>query len=113
MNGKLCIYDDIKPYLEATKQIHGKRDSVFLSINYGFKKADSYSFFKNPNLGEQNLARYIRQVCEKLAISVEGLRDSFSMHRLRATAISNRFEAGLEAEPLSMQTGHRQPQFLK
>lgn len=112
LNGKLCIYDDIKFYLKATKIIHGRRDD-FLSINYRFKKGDINYFFENQNLGEQALPKYIRQFCEKLDISAERLRDSFPMHGLRAKPITNRFEAGLWEESISMKSGHRQTQYLK
>lgn len=46
-------------------------------------------------------------------ITGDGTRTSFNAHGLRETSITNRFEAGLEAESIAIVTGHRQPDPLK
>lgn len=86
---------------------------IFLSIDYGFKLVDHTKFYKNPNIGDSKTSRYIKNICEKWGIEGEDLRYAFSMHSLRATGITNRFESGIQSEPRAIQNAHFQTQSLK
>lgn len=112
LNGKVCIYDDIKLYFKATKKFM-IRETIYVSINYGLRKRNSCSLIKNQNLDEQTLPKYIRQVFEKLGVSGEWLPDNVFMYGLFSMAITNRLKAGLDLESVSMQTVHRHRQYLK
>lgn len=89
-----------------------RSDQFFLSVNYNFRSGNLESFYRNCNLGPQNLPKYVCWACHKLSIKGEGVRDSFSAHGLRATAIKNLFESGFEKESVCRKTGHKQSSSL-
>lgn len=61
------------------------------------------------NLVKQILSRHIKYVCEKLVIIIECDQNNMTAYGLPATLIIIQFEAGWEAEHISMLNGHRQP----
>lgn len=67
-----------------------KREKKFLSVNYNYDVNVVTSHFKDMNLGENNVCRYIFEVRERLDITGEETRASFSGHGLRAMATTNR-----------------------
>lgn len=84
-----------------------------LSVNYYYDVYDLITNFKDMNSGEMNFFRCIYEVCSKLEITRKGTLDSFKGHEMRDTAITNRFETGIEAESIAMITRHRKQQSLK
>lgn len=66
LNGQLCIFEDIKEYIDMGEGIHRSRTKVFLADNYFGKKTYKINrmFFKNCNLGEEILPRYIKEACD-------------------------------------------------
>lgn len=118
LNQTLCIYDDIELYLRATEHLRKEGSSkedlrFFLSVNYSFKPDQISTFYKKSNLGPRTISNYVTQTCKDLQIVGEGTRECFTAHGLRATAITNMFEQGIEAESISKFTGHRNPKSLK
>ena len=113
LDGVVCVFDTIELYLNCTKKIHRDRKNLFLSVNYAFQKNKYDTYFKNCKLGAKTLPKYVKRVCELLNITGDGVRHSFTAHGIRATCITNLFEAGFERESIATKTGHRQPKSLK
>lgn len=76
------------------------RTKVFLAVNYFGKKTYKINrmFFKNCNLGEGILPRYIKEACDAVWVIGEWVRDHFTAHGLRATCITFLFQAGHQKE---------------
>lgn len=112
LNGQLCVFDDIERYLTATAKFRNEKDELLLSVNYGFTPGDLQTFYKNCNLGAGTVSKYVTGSCDKLGICGDGVRDSFTMHGIRATSITNLFDDGYERETVATKTGHKNPKSL-
>lgn len=111
LNGQLCIFDDIKEYLDMTSEIHQTNSKFFLSVNY-FGSTDNSkkrNFFKRQNLGEGTISKYVKEACDSVGVVGEGVRDQFTAHGLRATCITFLFEAGHQMQVIARKSGHRDP----
>lgn len=68
------------------------------------------SFFKNGNIGRDQILRYVEDVCNLNGISGSRIRGNMTMHELRGIFTSRFFEYRYALSNVPMRTGHR---FLK
>lgn len=67
-----------------------------MAVNYFRRKACviKRNYFKNCNLGSGKLPRYVQDDCSAIGVIDEGVRDQFTAHGLRPTAVTLLLHAG-------------------
>lgn len=110
LNGKLNVFKDILEYMELTKN-RNEEDHFFCTINYGTYNKNK--FFKDVNLGEPTIGKYVTEACDALGIKGLGSKDHMTIHGLRATVITPLFETGQTATCIQLRSGHKSIETLK
>lgn len=107
LDRRLCVFDEISIYLESAEKIHRSRKIFFLSVNLLFRDNEPISFYMDAIMVEKTFRKFFKRAWAVVDVTGDGVQNSFTCHGLRATAITNLFDAGYFMETISLNSVHR------
>ncbi|KAI0560635.1 hypothetical protein FGB62_106g06 [Gracilaria domingensis] len=85
-DGAVNPFVDIGEYLAIVRKFRGPDDNLLAALRYQASLKES--LFKKGNLGKNTIPKYLLEQCKALGIHGKGIFDHVTMHRFRATVIS-------------------------